>query len=55
MSDRTLEVHCRNCGERFVAWYGEEEDAGTEVKDVEVEATTVDLDEPTGEELPLND
>jgi hypothetical protein len=32
---RTLEVHCRNCGARFVAWYGSEEDAGTEVKDVE--------------------
>jgi hypothetical protein len=31
--DRTLEVHCRNCGARFVAWYGEEEDAGAEVKE----------------------
>jgi len=31
--DRTLEVRCRNCGARFVAWYGEE-DAGSEVKDV---------------------
>ena len=34
MSDRTLEVHCRNCGARFAAWYGEGE-AGTEVRDVE--------------------
>jgi hypothetical protein len=33
--DRTLEVHCRNCGARFVAWYGSEEDADTEVKDVD--------------------
>jgi hypothetical protein len=32
--DRTLEVHCRNCGARFVAWYGEEEDADPEVKEV---------------------
>jgi hypothetical protein len=32
--DRTLEVHCRNCGARFVARYGEE-DADTEVKDVD--------------------
>lgn len=30
---RSLEVHCRNCGARLVAWYGE--DADTEVKDVE--------------------
>ena len=30
---RTLEVHCRNCGARFVAWYGEE-DVATEVKEV---------------------
>jgi len=35
MSDRTLEVHCRNCGARFVAWYGSEEDADAEVKDVD--------------------
>ena len=36
MSDlRTLEVHCRNCGARFVAWCGTEEDADTEVKRVE--------------------
>jgi len=34
MSDHTLEVRRRNCGSRFVAWYGTEEDAGTEVKDV---------------------
>jgi hypothetical protein len=33
--DRTLEVQCRNCGARFVAWYGTEEDAETEVKDVD--------------------
>jgi hypothetical protein len=33
--DRTLEVHCGNCGARFVAWYGTEEDVGTEAKDVE--------------------
>lgn len=33
--ERTLEVHCRNCGARFVAWYGSEEDADTEVKDVD--------------------
>jgi hypothetical protein len=33
--DRMLEVHCGNCGARFVAWYGTEEDADTEVKDVE--------------------
>lgn len=33
--ERTLEVHCRNCGAPFVAWYGEEEDAGSEVKDVD--------------------
>jgi hypothetical protein len=33
--DSTLEVHCRNCGARFAAWYGTEEYAGTEVKDVE--------------------
>ena len=32
--DRTLEVHCRNCGARFVAWYGAEEDADPEVKEV---------------------
>jgi hypothetical protein len=32
--DRTVEVHCRNCGARFVAWYGAEEDAGTEVKEI---------------------
>jgi hypothetical protein len=35
MSDRTLEVRCENCGARFVAWYGTEEDAGSEIKDVE--------------------
>jgi len=36
MSDlRTLGVHCRNCGARLVAWYGNEEDADTKVKDVE--------------------
>jgi hypothetical protein len=33
--DRTLEVHCRNCGARFVAWYGTGEDPATEVKDVD--------------------
>ena len=31
--ERTLEVRCRNCGARFVAWYGVE-DADSEVKDV---------------------
>jgi len=31
MSDRTLEVHCRNCGARFVARYGNEEDAAKEI------------------------
>jgi hypothetical protein len=34
MSDRTFEVHCRNCAARFTAWYGDE-DADTEMKDVE--------------------
>jgi hypothetical protein len=32
---RTLEVHCGTCEARLVAWHGTEEDAGTEVKDVE--------------------
>ena len=32
---RTLEVRCGNCQAQFVAWYGSEEDADTEVKDVE--------------------
>jgi ribosomal protein L37E len=32
--DRTLKVHCRNCGARFIAWYGEE-DADTELKAVD--------------------
>jgi hypothetical protein len=27
--------NCGNCGARFVAWYGNEEDSGTEIKDVE--------------------
>jgi hypothetical protein len=29
--DRTLEVHCRNSGARFVAWYGAVEDADTQM------------------------
>lgn len=27
----TLEIHCGNCGARFVAFYGTEEDAATEI------------------------
>jgi len=30
-----LRFIAENCGPRFVAWYDTEEDAGTEVKDVE--------------------
>ena len=33
--ERTLEVRCDNCKARFVAWYGTEDDAGTETVDVE--------------------
>ena len=29
----TLEVRCKNCAARFIAWYGED-DADTETKDV---------------------
>jgi hypothetical protein len=29
-----LRSTAENCGARFVAWYGTEEDIGTEVKDV---------------------
>jgi hypothetical protein len=32
--ERTLEVHCRNCAARFIAWYGED-DAEPLTKDVE--------------------
>jgi hypothetical protein len=33
--DRPLEVHCGNCGSRFVAWYGTEDAAETEMVDIE--------------------
>jgi hypothetical protein len=33
--DRTLEVHCGNCGAHFIAWYGTNEDGSTETRDVE--------------------
>jgi len=32
--DLTVEVQCGNCGARFVTWYGTDEDARTEMKDV---------------------
>jgi hypothetical protein len=32
---RTLEIHCGNCGARFVAFYGTEDDAGTETVETE--------------------
>ena len=32
---RTVEVHCGNCCARFVAFYGTEEDAGTETVNTE--------------------
>jgi hypothetical protein len=33
--ERTIEVHCDNRQARFVAWYGTEDDADTEMVDVE--------------------
>ena len=32
---RTLEIHCGNCGPRFVAFYGTEEEAATQIVDTE--------------------
>jgi hypothetical protein len=32
---RTLEIHSGNCGARFIAFYGTEEDAATEIVDTE--------------------
>ena len=31
----TLEIHCGNCGARFVAFYGTEENAATQIVDTE--------------------
>jgi len=32
---RTLEIHCGNCGARFIAFYGTAEDAATQIVDTE--------------------
>jgi hypothetical protein len=32
-TSRTLEIHCSNCGARFIAFYGTEDDAVTEIVD----------------------
>ena len=32
-TSRTLEIHCGNCGARFIAFYGTEDDAATEIVD----------------------
>jgi hypothetical protein len=32
-TSRTLEIRCGNCGARFIAFYGTEEDAVTEIVD----------------------
>jgi len=32
-TSRTLEIHCGNCGARFIAFYGTEEDTATETVD----------------------
>ena len=34
-TSRTLEIQCGNCGARFVAFYGTEEDASTETVETE--------------------
>jgi hypothetical protein len=34
-TSRTLEIRCANCGARFVAFYGTEEDAETETVNTE--------------------
>jgi hypothetical protein len=32
-TSRTLEIHCGNCGARFIAFFGTEDDAATEIVD----------------------
>jgi hypothetical protein len=34
-TSRTLEIHCGNCGAKFVAFYGTEDEAGTETVDTD--------------------
>ena len=34
-TSRTLEIHCGNCGARFIAFYGTEDDAATGTVDTD--------------------